>query len=301
MAHLSLSVVVTVLLYGVSMGMVYALMAMGVIMLIRAIGVLNFAQGDFLMIGAYITFALIVDLQLPLWAMIPIALVSFALIALIFMFCVYWPLRQASYPAAIIIATMGASVVMKETAMLIWGSVPLRMPALLQNPETGGGLLLSIGGVNLQWQMILTAVIGILAIALVNFVFERLYVGKMMQAASQDKFAAELIGIPTVITIAATYVVSIGITCIGGFMVAPTFTVTVTLGGLLLRSFAGVVIGGLGNIKGAIIGSLIVGIIEAFSSVRFSTYKDAMIFLVLLVFLIIRPQGIFGEKIKDKA
>ncbi len=298
---MSLSVVVTVLLYGVSMGMVYALMAMGVIMLIRAIGVLNFAQGDFLMIGAYITFALIVDLQLPLWAMIPIALVSFALIALIFMFCVYWPLRQASYPAAIIIATMGASVVMKETAMLIWGSVPLRMPALLQNPETGGGLLLSIGGVNLQWQMILTAVIGILAIALVNFVFERLYVGKMMQAASQDKFAAELIGIPTVITIAATYVVSIGITCIGGFMVAPTFTVTVTLGGLLLRSFAGVVIGGLGNIKGAIIGSLIVGIIEAFSSVRFSTYKDAMIFLVLLVFLIIRPQGIFGEKIKDKA
>lgn len=298
---MSLSVVVTVLLYGVSMGMVYALMAMGVIMLIRAIGVLNFAQGDFLMIGAYITFALIVDLQLPLWAMIPIALVSFALIALIFMFCVYWPLRQASYPAAIIIATMGASVVMKETAMLIWGSVPLRMPALLQNPETGGGLLLSIGGVNLQWQMILTAVIGILAIALVNFVFERLYVGKMMQAASQDKFAAELIGIPTVITIAATYVVSIGITCIGGFMVAPTFTVTVTLGGLLLRSFAGVVIGGLGNIKGAIIGSLIVGIIEAFSSVRFSTYKDAVIFLVLLVFLIIRPQGIFGEKIKDKA
>lgn len=298
---MSLSVVVTVLLYGVSMGMVYALMAMGVIMLIRAIGVLNFAQGDFLMIGAYITFALIVNLQLPLWAMIPIALVSFTLVALIFMFCVYWPLRQASYPAAIIIATMGASVVMKETAMLIWGSVPLRMPALLQNPETGGGLLLNIGGVNLQWQMILTAVIGMLAIALVNFVFERLYVGKMMQAASQDKFAAELIGIPTVITIAATYVVSIGITCIGGFMVAPTFTVTVTLGGLLLRAFAGVVIGGLGNIKGAIIGSLIVGIIEAFSSVRFSTYKDAVIFLVLLVFLIIRPQGIFGEKIKDKA
>ena len=298
---MSLNVVVTCLLSGISMGMVYALMAMGIIMLIRAIGVLNFAQGDLLMLGAYLSYALYVQAELPLYAMIPVALIAFALFALLFMFCIYWPLRHASYPAAIIIATMGASIVLKESAMLIWGSVPLRMPPILVNEETGGGLLLSVGGINLQWQLILTAVVGAVTIAIVYFINERLYAGRMMQAASQDKYAAELIGIPTILTTAATYIIAIGISCIGGFMVAPTFTVTATLGTLLLRAFAGVIIGGLGNIKGAIIGSLFVGLIEAFVSVRLSTYKDAVIFLVLLVFLVVRPQGIFGEKIKDKA
>ena len=283
------------------MGMVYALMAMGVIMLIRAIGVLNFSQGEFLMLGAYVCYGLYVQVELPIYIMIPLALVLFAIFALIFMFGIYWPLRHASYPQAIIIATMGASIVLKEAVMLIWGNVPLRMPPLLQNPETGGGMLISIAGINLQWQQILTAVVGGLVIALVYFINEKLYAGRMMQAASQDKYAAELIGIPTILTTAATYIISIGITCIGGYMVAPTFTVTATLGTLLLRAFAGVIIGGLGNVKGAIIGSLLVGLIEAFASVRLSTYKDAVIFLVLLVFLVFRPQGIFGEKIKDKA
>ncbi|HBR03935.1 MAG TPA: branched-chain amino acid ABC transporter permease [Ruminiclostridium sp.] len=298
---MGLNVIVTVLLNGFAMGMIYALIAMGVILLIRAIGVLNFAQGDLLMVGAYITYALQVDMKLPLWLMIPVALLCFAAVALIFMFSIYWPLRNASYPAAIIIATMGASIVIKEIVMLIWGGLPLRMPPLFSNPETGGGRLLTIGSVNLQWQLIITGLVGAAAIGVVFFLFEHLYAGKMLQAASQDKFAAELIGIPTVITTAATYIISISLACIGGYMVGPIFTVSVTLGNLLLRAFAGVIIGGLGNIKGAIIGSLIVGIIEAFASVRISTYKDAVIFLVLLVFLVVRPQGIFGEKIQDKA
>lgn len=298
---LSLDVIITILLNGIAMGMVYALIAMGVILLVRAIGVLNFAQGDLLMLGAYISYALLVQLKLPMWVMIPIAFLCFAVIALIFMFSIYWPLRNASYPAAIIIATMGASIVIKESVMLIWGNVPLRMPPILMDSETGGGRLLRIGGVNLQWQLIITAIVGIAAIWLVFFIFERLYAGKMLQAASQDKYAAELLGIPTVITTAVTYIISITLACIGGFMIGPMFTVNVNLGTLLLRGFAGVIIGGLGNIKGAIIGALLVGIIEAFASVRFSTYKDAVVFIVLLVFLTVRPQGLFGEMIKDKA
>ena len=138
---MGLNVIVTVLLNGVAMGMIYALIAMGIILLIRAIGVLNFAQGDLLMMGAYITFALQVDMGLPLWLMIPVALLCFCAVALIFMFSIYWPLRNASYPAAIIIATMGASIVIKEIVMLIWGGLPLRMPPLFSNPETGGGHL----------------------------------------------------------------------------------------------------------------------------------------------------------------
>lgn len=298
---MNLNVVASLLLNGIAMGMIYALMAMGIVMLVRAIGVLNFAQGEFLMLGAYISLALFVDLKLPLLIMIPIALISFAFIAIIFMFSVYWPLRNASYPAAIVIATIGTSIMVKELVTFIWGSLPRPMPALLQNPETGGGKLIQIGTVRLQWQMVLITIVGSIAIILVFILFEKLYAGRMMEAASQDKYAAELLGIPIIFTTALTYVISITLASVGGFMVAPLFTVNVSLGTLQLRSFAGVIIGGMGNIKGAIIGALLVGVLESFASVQFLEYKDAVVFIVLLVFLAIRPQGLFGEKIKDKA
>lgn len=298
---MNFNVVSSLFLNGIAMGMIYALMAMGIVMLVRAIGVLNFAQGEFLMLGAYISCALLVDLKLPLLVMIPVALLSFALTALIFMFGVYWPLRNASYPAAIVIATIGTSIMVKELVTLIWGSLPRPMPALLTNPATGGGLLVQIGSVKLQWQMILITLVGGIAIFLVFTLFEKMYAGRMMEAAAQDKYAAELLGIPTILTTAATYIISISLASIGGFMVAPMFTVNVTLGTLQLRAFAGVIIGGMGNIKGAIIGALLVGILESFASVKFLAYKDAVVFIVLLIFLAVRPKGLFGEKISDKA
>jgi len=233
--------------------------------------------------------------------MVVVALITYALVALIFMFCVYWPLRNASYPAAIVIATIGTSIAIKELVQLIWGSLPRRMPHLLVNPETGGGLLLRIGAVTLPWQIIITMFVSVAAIILVFILFEKLYAGRMMEAASQDKYAAELLGIPTIFTIAATYIISILLASVGGFMMAPILTVNVTLGTLQLRAFAGVIIGGMGNIKGAIFGSLFVGLLESFSSVWVGAYKDAVVFIVLLIFLIFRPQGLFGAKIKDKA
>ena len=113
---------------GLAMGMVYAMLAIGLILLIRAVGILNFAQGDLLMFGAYLTSSLILDVQVPGWLMVPIAMICFMVVGLVFMFGVYWPLRKASYPAATIIATMGASIILKESVTLIWGSVPRSMP-----------------------------------------------------------------------------------------------------------------------------------------------------------------------------
>lgn len=283
------------------MGMVYALLAMGIILLVRAIGLLNFAQGDFLMLGAYITHALLIDMELPLYAMIPLALISFAAVAIIFMLCVYVPLRNASYPAAVTIATIGTGIVLKELVTIIWGSYPLSIPPLLMNPETGGGKLLKIGNISLQWQMLLIAIVGFVTIMLVFTLFEKMYAGRMMEAAAQDGYAAELLGIPVLVTIAVSYIISIALACTAGYMVAPTMVVSTTLGRLQLRAFAGVIIGGMGNIKGAVIGALLVGVMEAFFSVWFHEYKDACVFLVLLIFLIFRPQGLFKGKIGDKA
>lgn len=298
---MNLNVVLSLILNGLAMGMIYALMAMGIILLVRAIGVLNFAQGDFLMLGAYICLGLIVDLKLPLYLAVPVALIIFAVIALIFMCCVYLPLRNASYPAAVVIATIGTSIFIKELVTLIWGSLPRSMPPLLVDPKTGGGLLLKIGNVKFPWQLILTTLVGIVAIWGVFTLFEKLYAGRMMEAAAQDRYSAELIGIPVMLTISVTYIISISLAAIGGFMVAPTFTVDVSLGTLQLRAFAGVIIGGMGNIKGAILGALFVGLLESFSTLQFAQYKDVVVFMALLVFLVFRPQGIFGEKIEDKA
>jgi branched-chain amino acid transport system permease protein len=301
MQKMNLNTIISLTVNGVAMGMIYAMIAMGLVLLIRAIGVLNFAQGDLLMLGAYITCWMTVDLRLPLWMMIPLAIICFTLVGIIFMFTVYWPLRNATYPAATIIATMGASVALKEIVTLIWGHLPLSMPPLIRNAQTGKAAVLRIGSISLQWQFVLTIIVGIVLIALIFILFEKLYAGRMMQAAAQDKYAAELLGIPTVITIMATYVIVVILVSIGGYMIAPVFMVSNTLGTIQVRAFAGAVIGGFGNIKGAIVGSIIVGLIEALSTIRFSQYKDAVIFLALIVMLVIRPQGIFGEKIADKA
>lgn len=298
---MNINTMISLTINGIAMGMIYALMAMGLILLIRAIGVLNFAQGDLLMFGAFVTCWLTVDLKLPLYAMLPLALLCFTVTGLVFMFTVYWPLRNATYPAATVISTMGAAMALKEIATLLWGSLPRSMPPLMKNPVTGKASVLRVGTISLQWQFVLTILVGIVLIALVFILFERLYAGRMMQAAAQDKYAAELLGIPTILTTAATYIIVASLASVGGYMISPIFMVSNTLGSLQLRAFAGVVIGGFGNIKGAILGSLLIGLVESYSTIQFSQYKDAVVFLVLIAFLLVRPQGLFGEKIADKA
>ena len=295
-----MSLYISLLVNGVAMGLVYAILAMGLILLIRAVGILNFAQGDLMMFGAYICASMLLDLKLPLYILLPLSVVFFAVIGVIFMFSIYWPLRHASYPAATIIATMGASIVLKEAATLIWGSQPRTVPALVLT-DKGKTAVLTIGNVTLQWQYIVIIVVGSVIIFLITQLFEKLYAGKMMQAACQDAYAANLLGVPSILTICLTYVI---VTCtagICGFLVAPIFMVRTTLGNLQLRAFAGVVIGGFGNIKGAVLGSIIVGVVESFSTMWFSGYKDVTVFLLLIIFLVFQPQGIFGEKTGDKA
>lgn len=296
-----MSTVISLTVNGLAMGMVYALIAMGLVILVRAVGVMNFAQGDLLALGAYLSCTLVVNVELPLWAFVPVSLVCFAAVAVIFMMICYWPLRNASYVQAIIVATIGAGICIRELCVKFWGPIAINMPSLLQDPETGAGLVLNIFGIKLQAQFLLTIAVCCILIILVFVLFEKLYAGRMMEAAAQDKYAAELIGIPTVVTITATYIIVVAVVSYGGFMIAPIYFVSTTLSTLQLRAFAGVVIGGFGNIKGAIIGSVFIGLVEAYSTVWFSAYKDAVVFLILILVLIIRPQGFFGEKIADKA
>ena len=282
------------LVIGLSMGMIYAMIAMGIVLLIRAVGVLNFAQGEHFMLGAYVTFARSVQLSMPLWAMIITAVIIFCLFGALFMFSVYWPLRKSTWSATIIISTLGASTVIKEIAKIIWGSVPVVQPPIIKG-------VLEIGTVRLEYQYLFIIGIGLLLIVGTFLLFDKLYIGRVMQAAAQDKYSAELLGISTVVTTMLTYMISASLAGIGGWLVSPLFLVSTSLGSFMLKGFAGMVIGGLGDVKGAVLGSLLIGVIESFSTLFTTTYKDAVVFLVLIIVLIVRPQGFFGQKISEKA
>ena len=291
---MNLGMYLQLLVIGLSMGMIYAMIAMGIVLLIRAVGVLNFAQGELFMLGAYVTFALSVQMSMPIWAMIVVAIVIFCLFGALFMFSVYWPLRKSQWNATIIISTLGASTVIKEVAKIIWGSVPVVQPPIIKG-------VLVVGSVRLEYQYLFIIGIGLLLIVGTFLLFDKLYIGRVMQAAAQDKYSAELLGISTIVTTMLTYMISASLAGIGGWLVSPLFLVSTSLGSFMLKGFAGMVIGGLGDVKGAVLGSLLIGVIESFSTLFTTTYKDAVVFLVLIVVLIVRPQGFFGQKISEKA
>ncbi|MDR1915727.1 MAG: branched-chain amino acid ABC transporter permease [Synergistaceae bacterium] len=280
---------------GLAMGVIYALMAMGLMLLIRAIGVLNFAQGDLLMFGAYLTYCLKDQLKLPLLIMWISAFLLFAVFGAIFMFSVYYPMRDTTWRQTFTITTIAASFILKDSVQLIWGTNPISVKPLIAGS-------VKIFGTKIAIQYLL--IIGIAAVIIwaVFVIFEKLYAGRMMQAATQDKYAAEIIGIPTMITTLITYMIVVVIAGTAGYMVAPIFFVNPTLGTLQLSAFAGVILGGFGNLKGAVVGSIIIGLIQSYSTLITTTYKDTIVFLVIILVLIFRPQGIFlGSKISDKA
>ncbi len=279
---------------GISMGMIYGLMAMGLILIVKAVGVLNFAHGDLFMFGAYLAYMLTYQFNFPIWLMLPSALILFGIVGIIFMFSVYWPLRNAAWPVTITISTLGASMALKELVRFIWGPFPLKSQPIIEGS-------LQFGDVSVEYQYLFIIGIGALLMLTVFMLFEKLYIGRLMQATAQDRYAAELMGIPTIIAIMATYMISITIASIGGWLASPLFLVSQSLGSMSLKAFAGIVVGGFGNVKGAVVGSLLIGLIEAYSTLLTSTYKDAIVFLFLILVLLVRPQGIFGERIADKA
>ena len=283
------------LLIGIAMGLIYALMAMGLILIVKAVGVLNFAHGELFMFGAYITYMLTIQAGFSLMAITFVAVAIFLIFGALFMFTVYWPLRNAEWSVCVTISTLGASMALKETVRLIWDPFPLKMPPLIE------GTLQMGENAKLDYQYLIIMAVSILLIVFVFILFEKMRIGRVMQAAAQNRYAAELMGIPTVVTIVATYMISTLLSGLGGWLAAPLFLVSQSLGSFSLKAFAGIVVGGFGSIKGAVVGSILIGIVESYSILITSTYKDAVVFLVLISVLLVRPQGIFGEKIAEKA
>ena len=283
------------LVAGVSLGFVYGMIAMGMVLIFRSVGVMNFAQGEFLMFGGYLCYTFNKMLGLPIALALILAAFTMIGVGILFQRFVYWPLRSAQ-ARAIIVSAMGASIAFKEGARLIWGSIPKNADKLMTGSVNAGGAII-------QNQYLAIILVASVLMVLVYILLEKTFIGNIMQATAQDQYTASLMGIPVILSISLTFGISALITGICGGLLAPMFFINTTMGATAgAKAFAAIVIGGFGSIPGAILGGLLVGLIESFGGVYISsTYQLVIIYVVLILFLMFRPQGIFGGKIQEKA
>ena len=291
-----MSLVPQLLFTGLGIGAIYALVALGFVLLIRAASVVNFAQGEFSMLGAYAMVVLSDMLGVPYWIALPVAVVLMAGFGVLFAGATYWPLRHRGQ-MPVIISTIGASIFLANTVLALYGPSPAVLPGLFDTPG------FEAGGVFMDSQYVAIMVTATVMVLLQFLIFEKTLLGKKLQATSQDKEMASLLGIPVALMVLITFAYSAALGGLAGVLVAPVLFVSVGMGTIIsLKAFAANIIGGFGNIPGAILGGLALGIAETFGAAYISVpYKDALAFGLLLLFLLVRPQGLFGEKIAEKA
>ncbi len=293
-----MSILLQLLITGLAMGAIYGLVSLGFVLLINAVNIINFAQGEFVMLGAFLVYTAgspdMMGLSFPV-AFLLVVLVS-AVIGIIFERTSYRPLRGGDF-ATFLVATLASAVVIKNLAQQIWGPVPFSYT------EPFGRKVLNFGEVTVLPQHLL--IIGFTAVLVVALYFFFFYTrtGKMMRATAQDRAAAQLIGIRVARIGTVSFVMSTALGCLAGVLVAPVFFVNLDMGFLMgLKAFVATIIGGWGSVPGAIAGGLLVGVVEVLATTFLdSRYKDAYAFAILILFLIVRPQGIFGEKVAEKA
>ena len=291
-----MDLVYQLLFTGIGIGSVYALVALGFVLIFRATNVVNFAQGEFSMVAAFLMVIFAVDLEWPYWLSLILSLGGMAIYGALFNLGVYYPLRHRTY-LPVIISTIGASILVTNSTLALYGP----QPQVLSNLLDFQGI--NLGTVFFDSQYLLIIGVTIVLVAFQYWFFEHTLLGKKLQATSQDKEMASLLGIPVAAMIMITFVYSAMIGGLAGILVAPILFVSIHMGGTIaLKAFAATIIGGFGDVAGAIIGGLAVGVIETFGAAYVSVpYKDGFAFLVLVMFLVFRPQGIFGERVAEKA
>ncbi len=282
---------------GLAVGSIYALVALGFVLIYTSVNVVNFAQGDFAMIGAYFMVSLALGAHLPWWLAIIAAMLLTGVVGALFQLVLYQPVRNRPRNfLPVMIATVGASVFLEQVFLLIYGPVPYQLPGIFKAQSV------NIDGVFIYPQYIVIIVITALMVTLLNWFLERTKLGKQMQAAAQDADTARLMGIRVARMTALIFAISTGLGGLAGILIAPVYTVTAAMGSTIaLKAFASAIVGGFGSIKGAIVGGLTIGLVETYGATYISgSYRDAFPFIVLILFLIFRPSGLFGEKVSQK-
>ena len=275
-------------LSGLTLGGIYALIGLGFVTTYNVTGILNFAQGEFVMLGALITVALY-SLKIPMILAIIVAVLIVSLIGALIERMAIYPARHASLVTVIII-TIGVSISIRGLALLIWGTDPYSLPAF----SSGSPLVLSGASITPQALWVIGTAIAVV-ISLFIF-FERTFLGKAVRACVVNKLAARLMGISPQLMSLLAVALSAALGAIAGIVITPITFATYDMGLMLgLKGFVAAVLGGLTSISGAVLGGFLLGVLEALGSGLISSgYKDAIAFLILVLVLFIKPSGLLG-------
>ena len=284
------------LISGLNLGSIYALIALGYTMVYGIAKMLNFAHGDIILVGAYSVIVSAVTLKLPPVVAILIAVVVCAALGVTIEFLAYRPLRQ-SPPLAVLITAIGVSYLLQNLALLIFGPEQKSTPALFDLPS------LTLGGVTVDGITLLT--LGVTAAIMVGLtLFINLTrMGKAMRAVSEDRDAAELMGISVNKTITITFAIGSALAAVASVFFGATYTyIKPTTGSMPgIKAFTAAVFGGIGSIPGAMLGGILLGLIEQLSKVYISTlWSDAVVFGVLVLVLVFKPAGLLGKRVREK-
>ncbi|MSO97571.1 MAG: hypothetical protein EXR11_05045 [Rhodospirillaceae bacterium] len=274
---------------GLAIGCIYALLALGFVLVYEATGVVNFANGQFVVIGAFLGISGISAMGATLPGTL-LALVAMIGLGILFFVVVYRPLQQSPV-VTVIVGTIAVGIIVQNIGLLIWGPLPQRLPSPF------GVAPVSIGGVVVSAHILAVIAITMAIVAGLYVLLYRTILGARMRAVAQDAEAARLMGINVAGIYALTWALAGGLAGLGGLLMGPVWFVDSSMGdALALKSFAATIIGGFGNVPGAIVGGVIVGLAESLGAAYVSsTYKDALVFLLMVGFLVKRPQGLFGE------
>ena len=289
---------ISYLINGISLGSVYALIALGYTMVYGIAKMLNFAHGDVIMVGAFITYTMCSTMGLSPVIGVLAAVVACTLLGMAIEKVAYKPLRKAASPLAVLITAIGVSYLLQNLATYVTGGLPQMYPAL-----PGLSNQLTIAGVSTKYVTVVTPVLVVLLVAALTQLINHTRIGMAMRAVSRDFETAQLMGIRINSVISVTFIIGSLLAAIGSLLYFTNYQSIVPLSGSLpgLRAFVAAVFGGIGSIPGAVVGAFLIGICESvIKGSDWSVFSDAFTFAILIVVLCVKPTGLFGEKVTDK-
>ena len=286
------------LVNGISLGSVYAIIALGYTMVYGIAKMLNFAHGDVIMIGAYITFSAVHGADLPPIAAVLISVVVCTALGVLIEGLAYKPLRQAT-SLAVLITAIGMSYLLQNIALLVWGANPKSFPTVINISN----ISLLDGQLIISAETIVTVLASVVIMIALTLFTNKTKMGKAMRGVSEDKGAAELMGINVNKTISVTFAIGSALAAIAGVLLCSTYPVLMPTTGSMpgIKAFTAAVFGGIGSIPGAMLGGILLGVIEILGKAYVSTeLSDAIVFGVLIIVLLVKPTGLLGKKVHEK-
>ena len=289
---------ITNLINGVSLGSIYAVIALGYTMVYGIDKMLNFAHGDVIMVGAYIVFALTSYAGVNPYLALVISMAACTLLGMAIERFAYKPLRGAS-PLAVLITAIGVSYFLQNMALLIFGSQAKSFTSIVNLPA----LTLAGGKITISAETIVTIIVSLIIMVSLTLFVNKTKPGRAMLAVSEDKGAAQLMGVNVNATISLTFAIGSGLAAVAGVLLCSAYPTLSSQTGAMpgIKAFVAAVLGGIGSIPGAVIGGVLIGVIEILSrSYISSQMADAIVFAVLIIVLLVKPTGILGKKYIEK-